>query len=96
VFSSVCFYSSHDAKKIWTKAMRMQHLKIRHKRYIDVQDSRKKKPKKTTKKSMKWVVSQRTSGTPDSEQYLSSVHRTTQWATGQSAQRGLQLGTLGL
>jgi hypothetical protein len=45
---------------------------------------------------MKWAVSQRTSGAPDSEQYLSGVLRTIQWDIRQSAQRGLQLGALGL
>jgi hypothetical protein len=45
---------------------------------------------------MKWAVSQRTGGAPDSEQYLSDVLQTVQWDIGQSAQRGLQLGALGL
>jgi hypothetical protein len=43
---------------------------------------------------MKWAVSQRNGDAPDSEQYMSGVHRTVRWDTGQSAQRGLQLGTL--
>jgi hypothetical protein len=30
---------------------------------------------------MKWVVNQRTSGAPNSEHYLSSVHRTVRWDT---------------
>jgi hypothetical protein len=37
--------------------LRIQHLKRRHKRNIEVQDSRTKKPKKTTKKFMKRTVS---------------------------------------
>jgi hypothetical protein len=37
------------------------------------------KPKESTKKSMKREVSQRTSGAPDSEQYLSGVHQTVRW-----------------
>ena len=40
------------------------------------------------KKSMKWVVSQRIGGAPDSEQYLSGVYRTVRWDIGQSVQRG--------
>jgi hypothetical protein len=39
---------------------------------------------------MERAVSQRTGGALDSEQYLSSVHRTVRWDTGQSAQRGPQ------
>jgi hypothetical protein len=30
MFASVCICSSHDAKVTWTKALRKQHLKIRH------------------------------------------------------------------
>jgi hypothetical protein len=40
-----------------------------------------KKPKESAKKTMKRVVSQRTSGAPDSKQYLSGVHRTVEWDT---------------
>jgi hypothetical protein len=36
----------------------------------------KRSPKETMNKSMKWVVSQRSGGTPDSEYYMSDVHRT--------------------
>jgi hypothetical protein len=47
----------------------MQHLKRRHKRSIEVQDSRTKEAQgKKMKKSMKWAVSQRTRGALDSEQ----------------------------
>jgi hypothetical protein len=46
----------------------MQHLKRRHKRSVEVQDSKTKKPKESAKKSMKWAVSQHTGGAPDSEQ----------------------------
>jgi hypothetical protein len=52
----------------------MQHLKRRHKRCVEVQDSRTKEAQETAKKSMKWAVSQRTGGALDSEQYLSVVH----------------------
>jgi hypothetical protein len=45
---------------------------------------------------MKWTVSQHTGGTMDNEQYLSGVHRTVRWDTKKSAQRGPQLGALGL
>jgi hypothetical protein len=68
----------------------MQHLKRRHKKRLEVQDSRTKKPKETMKKSMKWSVTKCTGGAPDSEQCLSGVHLTVQWDTGQSAQRGPQ------
>jgi hypothetical protein len=30
VFDSVCIYSSHDAKRTWTKALRKKHHKRRH------------------------------------------------------------------
>jgi hypothetical protein len=43
VFASVCVYSSQDAK---TKILRMQHLKRRHKRCAEVQDSRGKEAQK--------------------------------------------------
>jgi hypothetical protein len=36
---------------------------------------------------MKGAVSQRSGGAPDSEQYLSGVHRTIRCDTGQSTQR---------
>jgi hypothetical protein len=49
---------------------------------------RKKSPKETTNKIMKWAVSQRTGGAPDSEQYMFGEHRTVRWDTGQSAQTG--------
>jgi hypothetical protein len=54
----------------------------------------KKKPKEIVKKSKKRAVSQRSSGAPDSEHYLSGVHRTVRCVTGQSEQRGPQPRTL--
>jgi hypothetical protein len=41
---------------------------------------------------MKWAVNQRSGGTPDNEQYLSSVHRTVRCGTGQTAQRARNQG----
>jgi hypothetical protein len=46
----------------------MQHLKRRHKRYVEVQDSRGKEAKETSNKSMKWAISQCTVGAPVNEQ----------------------------
>jgi hypothetical protein len=48
------------------------------------------------KKYMKWAVSQRSSGAPDSEQYLSDVHPIVRCGTGQPAQRARNQGLLGL
>jgi hypothetical protein len=50
-------------------ALRMQHLKRRHKRAQKSKTQEQKKPKELAKKSMKWAVSQRPGGAPDSEQY---------------------------
>jgi hypothetical protein len=41
---------------------------------------------------MKWAVSQRSGGVPDSEQDLSGVHRTIWWGTKQSTQRARNQG----
>ena len=56
----------------------------------------KRSPKETMKKYMKCAVSQRSSGAPDSEQYLSDVHRIVRCGTGQPAQRARNQGLLGL
>jgi hypothetical protein len=58
-------------KEDWTKALRMQHLKRRLKRCVEVQEQQ--KPKEIAKKSKKSAVGQRSGGAPDSEQYMPSV-----------------------
>jgi hypothetical protein len=56
-------------KEDWTKAMRIQHLKRRHKKKQKIPRFEIKRiPKESTKKSKKRAVSQRTGGAPDSEQ----------------------------
>ena len=54
-------------KEDWTKAMRMQHLKKRHKRQKSPRLKIKRSPKESAKKSKKRAVSQRTSDAPDSK-----------------------------
>jgi hypothetical protein len=95
VFASVCVYSSHDAKKIRLRHLGCNTSKEDLKRRVEVQDSKQKK-QKTAKKSMKWAVSQRSGGTPDSEQYLCGMHQTVWCDTGQSAQRAHNQGLSGL
>jgi hypothetical protein len=54
------------------------------------------KPKESTNKSVKWVVSQRPAGTLDSAQYLSSVHRTVRWDTRTVCAERPTTGALGM
>jgi type III secretory pathway component EscU len=58
----------------WTKAMRMQHLKRRHKKmHKSPILKNKRSPKKSAKKSKKWAVSQRL---VVHRTLMSGVHRT--------------------
>jgi hypothetical protein len=47
----------------------MQHLKRRHKKSLEVQDSRTREAQRINKEILKRAVSQRTGGAPDSEHY---------------------------
>jgi hypothetical protein len=67
VFASdfICRFTGHEED--WTKALRMEHLKRRHKRCVEVQDSRTKEAQGNNKEIHEEGVNHRTGGAPDIE-----------------------------
>ena len=76
--------------------MRMQHLKRRHKKIHRSPILKNKKPEEISEEIQDEGCQPAPGGAPDSEQYLSGVHRTVRWDNRTVCAEEPQTGALGL